>query len=312
MIFSHRNYEYGENFGGDYRAVRNFLVAVNEPALREYDFEWGRWEWAHCLQNFNKERSADIGLWTRGGRIVAASLFEIGPGPVYPVIDPVFENDPDLLDLIFEHAQTRLTDDRGEVKILIKNRLRGMQKAGRVRGFVPNSEYEENSILDMEATAPAYRLEEGFRIRSLSEGFDILQYNRVLWKGFEHDGPAPEDPASLEQRRRQISSPNCDPDLKIAVESPEGEYVAYCGSWYDRSNNYLLIEPVATVPEYRRRGFAAAAVLEAAIRGREKGATCAIVGSAQQFYYSIGFDPLPQATFWSWKAPSPRRISANP
>ena len=59
---------------------------------------------------------------------------------------------------------------------------------------------------------------------------------------------------------------------------------------------------VATRPDYRRRGFGKAAVLEAVGRAAEMGAKEALVGSNQQFYYSIGFDPLPTASFWRYKA----------
>jgi hypothetical protein len=53
-----------------------------------------------------------------------------------------------------------------------------------------------------------------------------LQYNRVLWMGFDHAGPPDQTPEALDSRRRQISSPHASAELKIAVESPEGDYVA--------------------------------------------------------------------------------------
>ncbi len=198
-----------------------------------------------------------------------------------------------------------MLDEKGEVQILIKNHNRPMQKAARRFGFTPTPATEENGILEVASTNIDYRLEAGFRVRGLDEGFDIQQYNRVMWKGFDHEGEPEETPDELESRRRQLYSPNANHALKVAVVAPSGEYVSYCGAWFDPANSYVLIEPVATRPDYRRRGFGKAAVLEAVRRAAELGAEAAVVGSNQQFYYSIGFDPLPPASLWRYRQPGP-------
>ncbi len=86
MRHQSRSYRYAADFGGDYNLVRDFLIGLNSKGIVEYDFDWGRWEWAHCLPFFKRERAADIALWERDGRVCAAALFEYGPGPVYPVL----------------------------------------------------------------------------------------------------------------------------------------------------------------------------------------------------------------------------------
>jgi predicted N-acetyltransferase YhbS len=68
--------------------------------------------------------------------------------------------------------------------------------------------------------------------------------------------------------------------------------------WYDQDTEYALVEPVATNPDYRRQGLGRAAVMEGIKRCGKLGAKQAYVGSGQQFYYQIGFHPLPAGTFW--------------
>jgi predicted N-acetyltransferase YhbS len=71
--------------------------------------------------------------------------------------------------------------------------------------------------------------------------------------------------------------------------------------WYDKRSKSALVEPVATEPAYRKMGLGKAAVLEGIKRCGELGATRAIVGSSQQFYYNIGFRPYATSTWWKEK-----------
>jgi predicted N-acetyltransferase YhbS len=89
--------------------------------------------------------------------------------------------------------------------------------------------------------------------------------------------------------------------LKVAVVAPDGNFVAYCGMWYDPEAGYAVVEPVATDPDYRKMGLGKAAVLEGIRRVGELGAKKALVGSSQQFYYSIGLRPFSTATMWRKK-----------
>ena len=71
--------------------------------------------------------------------------------------------------------------------------------------------------------------------------------------------------------------------------------------WYDPEVGYAVVEPVATDPDYRRMGLGKAAVLEGIKRVGKLKAKTALVGSSQQFYYSIGFRPFDTSTIWEKK-----------
>jgi len=59
------------------------------------------------------------------------------------------------------------------------------------------------------------------------------------------------------------------------------------------------VEPVSTVPEYRRMGLGTAAVREGIRRCGEQGATVAYVGSATPFYQAVCFSQIYNRSLWT-------------
>ena len=82
------------------------------------------------------------------------------------------------------------------------------------------------------------------------------------------------------------------------VEAPDENLVSYCGLWYVPANELAYVEPVATDPDFRRRGLGSAAVREAIRRSAALGATRAVVGSGLEFYRAIGFRQCALAFPW--------------
>jgi predicted N-acetyltransferase YhbS len=68
--------------------------------------------------------------------------------------------------------------------------------------------------------------------------------------------------------------------------------------FYEASNQYALVEPIATDPDYRRMGLGKAAVLEGIRRCTELGATVAYAGSNLDFYLSFGFEVIYTSECW--------------
>ena len=122
------------------------------------------------------------------------------------------------------------------------------------------------------------------------------------WKGFNHEADGEGEFVFTDEKRKayedEMVRPNVDLDLKIAIVNPEGNFVSYCGMWFDSDAGFAVVEPVATDPEYRKLRLGKAAVLEGIRRCKELGAKVAFVGSSQQFYYNIGFRPYLTSTQW--------------
>jgi ribosomal protein S18 acetylase RimI-like enzyme len=82
-------------------------------------------------------------------------------------------------------------------------------------------------------------------------------------------------------------------DLDCVVVAPDGSFAASCLAWLDEENGVGELEPVGTVPAFRRRGLASAVCRFALRRLHEAGATQAVVCSstpeAKALYESIGF-----------------------
>lgn len=57
-------------------------------------------------------------------------------------------------------------------------------------------------------------------------------------------------------------------------------------AWLDRANRVGTLEPVGTLPEYRRRGLARAAIYEGLRRLAREGVTRAFLGTGQDFTFA--------------------------
>ncbi len=139
-------------------------------------------------------------------------------------------------------------------------------------------------------------LPEGFHLQSLADENDLRKINQVLWRGFNHQGPPPEE--EIEGRKEAQAAPNFRHDLTIVAVAPSGDYVSFCGIWYVPENRLTYVEPVATDPDFRRMGLGKAVVLEGIRRTVPLGSEVAWVGSEQKFYEAIGFTKSYQAEAW--------------
>ncbi len=289
-----RNFTDTPGFSEDFNKVRDFLVDINNEKVIAPGFLWGRWEWAFSLPFLDTASLSRIGIWEDGGRIAAVATYESNLGHAYFLIRKGYES---LKKEMLMYAKDNLLSG-GKINALIPDGDLDFQRAAFGLGFRPTQSKEHNAMMDIKSESLTYDLPQGFSITSLDRDFDMYKYNRVLWRGFNHEGEPPADEKSIEERRISVSGPHDDLRLKVAVVSLKGDFVSYCGMWCDPSTSYALVEPVATDPDFRRMGLGRAAVLECVRRCGEMGAKYAYVGSSQQFYYSIGFYPISTETFW--------------
>ena len=166
------------------------------------------------------------------------------------------------------------------------------------RGYERSEKYTLwDSVFTIDGEIPGPALPEGYQLRSMAdEGSDIDRRRKAFGVAFNHPDPK-EWPSRLSYERLQ-QAPNYRKDLDIYVVAPDGEYVSFCIAWWDSKNRIASLEPVGTAPEYRRKGLAHAAVLEAMRRVAELGAERVFVGSDQEFYLSLGFELTLPAHHW--------------
>ena len=294
MSVTFRHYAGPAGITEDYYLLRDFFLR-----RRGDDFPFGRWDWMITHGWLDHEAVSRIGIWEEHGKVVGVATFDTRPGEGFILVMPGYEN---LRAQMVRYAAKNLRND-GKFRLQVWDADPAFQQTAAEEGFIHTPDKDYEAVYPI--TNPhgiRILLPEGFRLIGLDEGFDVEKYGQVLWKGFNHELNG-EGPLDLnERKRRQLGDemlrPNVDLSLKIAVLAPNGDYAAYCGMWLDPASPDALVEPVATDPAYRKLGLGKAAVLEGVRRCGLRGARRALVGSSQQFYYSIGFRPLNTYTWW--------------
>jgi GNAT superfamily N-acetyltransferase len=293
MATQFRNYTNQAGITDDYYKVRAFFIRLGFA-----EFTYTRWDWMTTHGYLDTSAVGKIGLWEYEGEIVGVATFDCRLGQAFCLALPEYAY---LKNEILQYASENLSKD-GEFGVMIADTDLKFQDIAASLGFVATEEKESDAIFYLDKTSTAYDLPEGFHITSMKETYDLYQYGRVLWKGFNHElkgeGEFQGSKEGDQDRGEEMIRPNVDLSLKVAVVAPDGNFVSYCGMWYDPEAGYAVIEPVATDPDYRKMGLGKAAVLEGIRRVGELGAKTALVGSSQQFYYSIGLRPFSTTTLW--------------
>ncbi len=283
----------------DFDAVSNFLVRHYLPENRDGNCFQPIWEYSYYHSYTDSSALGRIGIWEDDGQIVAVAFFETLLGDVYLNTHPEYQF---LKAEMLPYAEAELTgsDDKGNrfCRIYVNDFDTELQQAVRLRGYSRDPEHDRAmSQFRIPKPYPHVKLPPGFMLKSLTKDNDLRKVHRVLHRGFNHPGEPRE--ADLEGRKKMQSAPHFRKDLTIVVEAPSGDFVSYCGMWYDQINRFGYVEPVATDPEYRRLGLASAAVLEAIRRCADEGAIAAYVGTDKPLYLSIGFKKLFSQHCWT-------------
>lgn len=297
MNITFRNY----NHGKDYRRVDDFLIAHHEPANRDGNWIEPAWEYMHFHPALDSSNLSRFGIWDEGEEIIGVAHYESHLGEAFFQFHPAYRH---LRKEMLEYAETDLTsiskkdgrrylcvyinDDDAEFISLVKER-------GYERTPDGNRPMMKFVIPD---PFPQITLPEGFHLTSLAEDCNWAKVHRVLWRGFDHGDDVPMNEEELESRKRMFDTPKARRDLKIAVQAPDGNFVSFCGMFYEPGGRFAYVEPVATDPDYRRMGLGKAAVLEGIRRCSELGAEVAYVGSEQDFYLALGFKKIHTSECW--------------
>lgn len=293
MKANFRNYRNDTRFSADYHSVRAFLIRVNDRIRANPNFCWERWVWMISRPTELEQKRGQIGLWEADGEIVGLATFEDDENRYFAVVDP---KHPEVYDELVAYIKG-LGEPSKPVYVNIYDSDSLFQDIARQQEFYPTPEREYLACQSLKLPLP-FSLDKQYRILSMDEEWDYRKYNEVMWKGFNHEGEADQSDSEIAFRKTMLSSPDLKQDLIVAIADHEGKYLAHAGIWYEPGDDYAHIEPVATIPEARRKGLAKACIYYALNRARDKGAKFAWIGSQQQFYYRIGFNPHSTFTWW--------------
>jgi predicted N-acetyltransferase YhbS len=292
-----RRYEYR----ADYERVSEFLIAHYQPGNTDGNWLRPTWEYMHFHPLLDGSSLGKIGIWEADGEIVAVAHYEWHLGEAFFELHPHYRH---LRTTMLDYAEASLTgrsrrDGRKYLCAFVNDNDAEFQCLVESRGYERYPDGKRPLYrFEIPDRFPVISLPAGFRLTSLAEECDWAKVHQVLWRGFDHGDDVPMNEEEYESRRKMFDSPRARRDLKIAVAAPNGDFVAFCGMFYEPQHRFALVEPVATDATYRRLGLGRAAVLEGIRRCSALGATVAYVGSDQQFYRSIGFTKVYDTECW--------------
>ena len=277
----------------DYNAVCAFLIELNRENRDHIHWNWARFEWMWGHPEFDTGLIGSIGLWLDGDRIVGAAIYDMYFGEAFCAALPEYA---DLYPEILDYAWRELKDENGLGIAICENCVKELE-AAKAAGFQPAEATETNLIIQLDRLLP-YRLPEGLRFASPDPEADAEALEWLFWQGFNHGGDR--EAFQRENRTPARPRPHFDPRLSVAAADAAGELCACCCLWYLPGTDYAYVEPVCTIPAWRKKGVGRAVVCEALNRARALGARRAYVISDQEFYKKLGFEKDRLFRFW-WK-----------
>ncbi|NLO37199.1 MAG: GNAT family N-acetyltransferase [Clostridiaceae bacterium] len=283
----------------DFPSVYRFLGAVyRRDTLNSYLLP-PFFEYAHTHPAFNNKQTHRFGLWEAGGKLVAIACYEMDVGACFLVTDRAHaELLPDMLTTA-ERELSVCADGRSSLSVWVTDREADKRALLAQRGYVL-AQREAVRMFPYTKPFPERRLPDGFSVLSLDDENDPVKIHACLWKGFDH-GDQPDDDWSC--RLHMQSGPHFRKDLTTVIKAPNGDYACFAGMWLDEANGYAYLEPLATVPAYRRLGLASVALTEGMKKTRALGAAYCF-GGEREFYSALGFEMICQRERWKKTRPS--------
>jgi predicted N-acetyltransferase YhbS len=294
MPITHRQYAGPD----DYRRIGEFLIRHYQEDNQDGNWFQPTWEYMDSLSFPDKTALDKIRIWEDADEIVAVVHFESRLGEVFFQLHPDHHNlKREMLDYAEMYLLGSISDDRLVIQAYVNDFDDTLRNLVMKRGYTLKMDWSRpvSQFVIPDRFLPIH-VPDGFVLKSLAEDNNLIKLDRVLHRGFNHEGEP--DGSGIEGRKIAQSTPNYDKNLKIVVQAPDGYFVSFCGMWYEPVNKIAYVEPVATDPEYRRKGLGRAAVWEGIRRCGLMGAKVAYVGSDLEFYKAIGFKVIYTSQCW--------------
>jgi predicted N-acetyltransferase YhbS len=277
----------------DFNVVHSFLTDIfsldtlNSYLLAQF------FEYAHTHPFFNHKLTHRFGLWEDNGKLVGIACYEMDVGESFLVTD---SEHTVLLPEMLTYAEKELSvvnNNKHTLSVWVTDKETDKIELLSQNGY-KKIYTEPVRIFPYSKPFPDVKLPDGYTIISLEDENDYRKIHECLWKGFNH-GDNPDD--DIDCRIQMQSGPNFRKDLTTVIKAPNGDYACFAGMWFDEKNKYAYLEPLATVPEHRRKGLATIALTEGMKKTKALGATYCF-GGVPEFYTAIGFETICHRELW--------------
>lgn len=245
------------------------------------DLAWQRYRHA------GRENEWHTAIWEVEGTPVAWGWIKL-PDSLMLQVDPNF---PEIANVVLDwYDHTTETKDQIVTVLETESHIISALENSSFTSFEATPEVL--SKISLEHCPFPVTLPENFTARHLRGVEDLPKRVAVQRAAFESSRVTEESYLNVMQAEPY------DQSLDWVIESPTGEFVAFCLIWFDDVNKVGLLEPVGTDPKYWRMGLGSSICKLALNALREKGAETATVVSTSpetyKFYKSIGFEQYAQ------------------
>ena len=119
--------------------------------------------------------------------------FEDSLGETYLQVAPDYAHlKEEMLDYA-EASLCRVESGRRRLTLFVNDFDDDLERIAAASGYVKAADSPQvTARLDIAGNSLTYLLPKGFELTNRRESNDLRRINRVLWRGFDHDGPAPE------------------------------------------------------------------------------------------------------------------------
>jgi GNAT superfamily N-acetyltransferase len=277
----------------DFERVHKFLTDTYDKETKNGTLVPQAFEYAQ-VSFIDYYKTHHIGIWEDDGSIVGISAFENSPGLclMHTHKDYKFLL-PDLLDWAELELSRKTEDGKHYLEIWLTDTETEKKK------LVQNSGYSLKQsvpikIFPYDKPFPECKLPEGFALID-GTNVDFLRLKHCWHKGFDNPGEPDDD---FDRNVFSCAAAlHYDMSLMTIAVAPDGEYACALGMWFDETNKYAYLEPLATVPKYRRMGLATVCLTEAMKKTALLGAKYCYVGDVE-FYTAIGCEIIMNHEIW--------------
>lgn len=223
-----------------------------------------------------------IYIWKDKGEIVGLVNSESPDENVFIHIHPNYNY---LEEELIQWAENNIGKQKIIVWSLVNDTNRNSILKG--KGYKKLKVNEYLNWCNLKRYNPNIKIPEGFEVKSFRDVVDLNSKIECASKAFKSDK------VPIEVYRYMQNAPSYKPELDLNIVNNKGKVVSLCTIWFDKENNIGYFEPVATHPDYQRKGFGKAILNEGIRRLKKMSVKTAYVGAhgdnRMAFYNASGF-----------------------
>ena len=281
----------------DYNSVIKFLGNLYQADPEHPYWLPGRWEYATYLVSplYIRRGRPDwkkyIRIWRDNNKIAGIIHSESPDENIFIQLDPKYN---EIKEDMIEWAEKNTSSKK--IRVWLRKEDLASEALLQNREYRKSNPYDYLNWCYLDKYTPKVEISDEYRIQSLDDDTYLNSKIECAAKAFGSENVAKEVYRFMQQ------SPSYRRSLDLFILYKE-KVVSLCIVWLDQRNSLGYIEPVATHPEFQRKGLGKAILNHAMKKLQEKSAVRAYVGSygdeRKAFYLKSGFEN--SVTFQPWE-----------